>query len=71
MNRFALGQNVAIGIEERDDAGILPEGNREQLQPGKIRAKFADGLVLCVANSDLVFLEFIERSNQPAKQVAA
>ena len=42
MDRLFLGQQVAVGIEQGDDAGVLPEVDAHELEPGQVRAELAD-----------------------------
>ena len=42
MDRLFLGQEVAVGIEQGDDAGVLPEVDAHELQARQVGAELAD-----------------------------
>ena len=50
MDRLLLVQEVAVVVEQRDDAGVLPEVDAHQLQPGPVGQVLADAGGLGVAD---------------------
>src|SRR5262245_12428636 len=62
MNRFALSQDITVGVEEGDDTGVLPEIYRKILESGQIRAIFGDACTLSMPDAHL-----LENISQPVQ----